>query len=1352
MSDPAIQLGEPTYALTAEQRKQWDSTDFGFDMRHGLLLCNAPVEQLRDALQHVVCTQQALCMELRASAGLKVPQQWFNPDKKVCWESSDAEDPITVAQQCWACRVDALPVVAQLLSSAQAAEIADTSSAQLASQEKAETHWLLLSLPAIVADTATVALMAAQLEAILCNERPDEEALPFEDYIDWQENTLIDSELVADRDLALQGLGLLDGESEPLQLAVQDRGCSDGHRREVHWKSELSPDTLTALLSHCGSTDRAAGQMLFGAIWRVLLWRLGHRQALRLMLPADLRLPIEDLASTAGPLTAALAMTGNLRAETDVLSLAHEMLARLRAAEDWIEFHPAYVQTGAPDAALEFTSAGKGAACSLLWQSVNRLTAPLCAQFDLGFSNDGLKIQLSADTNIYSYQALATIGRALVALCNSVAENPRLALGEHGLLDCEDFAFYRRLSATSLDGTVPTLLQAFYRQVDAQPTALAVRGGDEALDYQSLNERAAAMASAILEYARAGSVVALGLDRGVDMVSAILACAKAGVTYTPLDPANAPARLEYQLQHSGAVMVLVDAPTQAQLIDRLPQEAIALPMLVTDSIAAVDTDSEPFLRAHETTESLAYIVYTSGSTGLPKGVAVSHKSVAVYLRSVSSRLDWQPGQTFATVSTISADLGNTVILGSLYAGGELSVIDYTTATDGDLFANFCAAHPIDVLKIVPSHFESLWQTARPQRRQNLLPSQLIFGGEVLSRSLVDDVLAVQPDTQVVNHYGPTETTIGVLMAGVAAGADSAIPLGTPNPGTAMMLCDVAGEPLPAGCCGELYIGGQQLAEAYWNEPGLTQERFLKREWISSGNGADGFQRWYRSGDCVWFDGEGQAHYAGRCDQQVKIRGYRVELGEIDRCVGDLEGVRSCVTHLFDQWADASRAAESRLVAYLVLDEGSRMDLGELRTSLAHKIPDYMLPQHLVLLPRLPLNRNGKLDRSRLPAPEVGESASYCAPRCPLEKDLSRLFAQVLDRPKVGVLDDFFALGGHSLGAVRIAALVRQHLCPQLATTALFDYPSVAMLAAHVRELKFEPAGQSPPREGLFVPLNEPVADVLLCVASNTRRTLRYVPLANALSGRYHVVALDPRTLVWSSQLSPASHGSIAESGPVYAAALTTYLAGLFPDGITSLHLLGWSFGGVLAQQIAASMGEHDLLHSLTIVDSRLHSRDANTAADPLLRYTRHLPHKAQLALQQLPESQLDSWRARIASAPADSQVTEALAIAQENGLFDGDTTYGPDDMREYMEAEEHFHRLLEHHRVSPCAVPLNLIWASETLANWREQAVPAPQWSDLCGQPAAVYELPASHDNILAQDAFAHLVDDVLQSHSERRT
>ncbi len=349
----------------------------------------------------------------------------------------------------------------------------------------------------------------------------------------------------------------------------------------------------------------------------------------------------------------------------------------------------------------------------------------------------------------------------------------------------------------------------------------------------------------------------------------------------------------------------------------------------------------------------AYVIYTSGSTGQPKGVVVTHGSLASYVQGVLVRLDLpESASSMAMVSTVAADLGHTVLFGALCSGRTLHLISRERAFDPDRFAEYFHQHRVDVLKIVPSHLQALLSAARPEQ---VLPRHtLVLGGEATSWALLERIRALAPGCRVINHYGPTETTVGVLTHSASGRRlDAAtLPIGSPLPEAHAWVLDEALNPLPPGIAGELFIGGRGVARGYQRRPGLTADRFIASPFAKG-------ERLYRTGDRVRQLEDGSIEFLGRRDDQVKIRGYRVELREVARTLESLPAVREAVVI-----AVSGDDERTQLRAYVVGDD---VEPEVLRAQLGKVLPEYMVPSAIVMLEALPLTANGKLDRRALPA-------------------------------------------------------------------------------------------------------------------------------------------------------------------------------------------------------------------------------------------------------------------------------------------------------------------------------------------------------------------------------------------------
>jgi amino acid adenylation domain-containing protein len=568
------------------------------------------------------------------------------------------------------------------------------------------------------------------------------------------------------------------------------------------------------------------------------------------------------------------------------------------------------------------------------------------------------------------------------------------------------------------DKTVADLFEA---QVENTPDHIALVFEETQLTYRELNEKSNQLAHYLREKyrIRPDDFVGIKLDRSEWMIIAILGVLKSGGAYIPIDPEYPEDRIAYMVSESGC----------KTLIDR---EALAG---FREEAHHHSRENPPSLN---TPRDLAYVIYTSGSTGLPKGVMVSHQSLVDYFFGILDRTNLKACRTFGHVSTIAADLGNTIIYTSLLMGGALRVFSAADVMNPESMRNA----DVDCLKIVPSHWKSL------QGQHSLFAPRtcLIFGGEQLTADVLNRLKANGSTCRVYNHYGPSETTIGKLLKAVDAEAPNGpIPLGTPFGNTRVYILDDRQQRAPVGVLGEICIGGDGLARGYLNNPGLTDEKFI----------ADPFkpgERIYRTGDLGRWLPDGNVQFAGRKDDQVKIRGFRIELGEIENTLRHYAGVTASVVV-----AREDDKGERRLIAYLVSEGAVAVD--DLRAHLGRTLPAYMIPAHYVQLEKLPLTANGKIDRKMLPEPadwRIEKGSDYVAPRNDIEEKLVAIWSELLETEseKIGVKDNFFKLGGHSLAAIRIVLRIYEQLDVQVDLSGFFTDPTIEALAVEIENVNW----------------------------------------------------------------------------------------------------------------------------------------------------------------------------------------------------------------------------------------------------------------------------------------------------------
>ncbi|MBB0243454.1 amino acid adenylation domain-containing protein [Streptomyces alkaliphilus] len=554
---------------------------------------------------------------------------------------------------------------------------------------------------------------------------------------------------------------------------------------------------------------------------------------------------------------------------------------------------------------------------------------------------------------------------------------------------------------------LPDLLR---RQVARTPHAPAVRSGGRELDYTGLNRRANLLAHHLIALGIGPEcLVGVRMARSTDLVVALLGILKAGAAYVPIDEDCPAERVAFIVGDTGLELMLVREHGQE------PEHGAGGPrtLTVAGALAAAEAAGGP---DHDPTDAdrvapltarnLAYVIHTSGSTGRPKGVAVQHDTLVRYLE--FARAEY-PGLADGALlhSPVAFDLTVTALYGPLLTGGCVRVasLDREPGEDG------AADGRPGFVKATPSHLPIL--TVLPG---GLAPTgELVVGGEMLIGEVVERWRRAHPGAAVINEYGPTEATVGccTFRIGPRDGIEpGATPIGFPTPGTDLYVLDERLRPVDPGTVGELYIAGGQVARGYWGRPDLTSERFVADSFGGGG-------RMYRTGDLVRSRPDGVLEYLGRTDDQVKIRGYRIELGEVTSVLAGLPGVlRAAVV------AREDRSGDRYLAGYAVPEEGTTPDPDALREALSRVLPAHMVPQAIVPVDDLPLTSNGKLDKAALPEPPVRSAPAGAEPETAVEALVCALFAEILDVPAIHLDDDFFALGGNSLRAARLASRAR----------------------------------------------------------------------------------------------------------------------------------------------------------------------------------------------------------------------------------------------------------------------------------------------------------------------------------------
>ncbi len=679
------------------------------------------------------------------------------------------------------------------------------------------------------------------------------------------------------------------------------------------------------------------------------------------------------------------------------------------------------------------------------------------------------------------------------------------------------------------------------RRAAAAPGAVAVAGEGCSLTYGELEDRAGRLASR-LRRTGAGPEVRVGicLEPGVEMVVAVLGVLRAGAAYVPVDPAYPRERIAFVLSDS-AVPVLL---THSSLAADLPAGGAAVVLLDAEDDGDGDAGPAPHaLDAAAAGDELAYVIYTSGSTGTPKGVQVSHRNLAASTAARLARYP-EPVRGFLLTSSFAFDSSVAGIFWTLCRGGTLHVPGREAQRDPLRLVELARDADVSHLVCVPSLYAALLEVA--EERGGFAPDAVVVAGEECPRELAERHARLLPDTALLNEYGPTEATVWCTVHEWRGGEPGPrVPIGRPVPGARVYVLDASGDPAPAGVAGELYVGGAGWRAATWtgrSSPPSGSSPTRSRRSPARGCTA----RATASAGCP----DGELDFLGRVDQQVKIRGFRIEPGEVEAALAALpEVAQAAVVPRKDG------SGERRLVAYAVPAAGSAPTPDGLRAALRERLPAYMVPSAVVVLDTLPLTPNGKVDRALLPAP-APVPAGRVPPATPAERALAEVWEEVLGVSPVGAEDDFFALGGHSMLAVRLVTRLRRRFGVDLPISALFEHPTVRSLAPRVSadtpEEAWSPLVAIQPR-GDRVPifLVHPIGGQVFC----------YNELARHLGPEQPLYGLQARDLLRAAEESQ----SIEEMAAEYLEAIRR----VWPQGPYLLG--GWSYGGYIAFEMAQQL-------------------------------------------------------------------------------------------------------------------------------------------------------------------------------------
>jgi amino acid adenylation domain-containing protein len=1041
-------------------------------------------------------------------------------------------------------------------------------------------HVFILMMHHMVCDWASEGVLWRELSAAYQNIRRgaplSASRLPIQygDYAVWQQQRVDEAAFAEDLDFWEENLRgapqLLELPSDRPRPTVQS---FRGARRRFRLGA-----TLTEALRQCSRREKTSLFTVFAAALDTLLYRYSGSEDILLGIPLGER-ERDEMQSVIGFLIHTQALRTRLSGSMtfrELLAVVQKGLLGLYSHRE-VPFDQV-VNRIRPDRNLSYSPLFQ---VMINWRDRDQqlsfigldglavesmLSESRTSKFDLTLilTDDGDDIWLEAEysTDLFDHDRIARMFSHYQTLLESVAINPGRRLADLPLLtDTERQQLLVDWNNTDVAYPIDSgVHQLFEQQAERTPHAVAAVFADQQVTYAELNRRSNNLARHLQQVGvNPGALVAICVDRSIEMLVGLLGILKAGAAYVPLDPGYPNERLAFMLRDSGASLIL----TQSKLRESLPADCNALyldtdwPKTLPQNAAQAGSNPDCDLNAG----NLAYVIYTSGSTGQPKGVEITHRSVVNLLCSMSRKPGMTANDTLVAVTTLSFDIAALELFLPLSVGAKLVIASRDQASNGALLLEQLIESRATVIQATPVTFRMLIEAG--WKGQPAM--KVLCGGEELPRDLANQILV--RSTALWNMYGPTETTIWSSTLQVEPG-DGPVPIGQPIDNTQFHILDAAGKLTPIGVAGELHIGGSGLARAYFNRPDLTAEKFV---WNDLGGNQS--VRLYKTGDLVRRRADGNIDFLGRLDNQVKLRGLRIELGEIEARLRTHPGVGECVVT-----ARTGEAGDKQIVAYIAPERDFTPDAEQLRKLLRNTLPEYMVPAAFVMLEKLPLTPNGKIDRKALPAPELNRSTSqpsYVAPRTPIEEALAEIWRTVLGLKQIGVRDDFFALGGHSLQATRLINEIRKSFDHKLSVPLFFQNPTIEGTA---RVLSEDQHGNVKCQS---IPLSP----------GSSEGTLFFLDAGVGLCRLARRVISGPASFATAVGLPAAAFRSASVNRLADLPSLES-LAAAHVNLIRARHtsgpclLAGYSFGGVLAFEVAHQL-EREGIHvkAILLLDS-----------------------------------------------------------------------------------------------------------------------------------------------------------------------
>jgi amino acid adenylation domain-containing protein len=1034
------------YRLSPQQKRIWWQQLDGGAFR---ALCLIRIEGrlkvriLRKALTRLIARHEILRASFRHLPGIKIPLQVVSAVDRIHLPEIDLKDLSPERQSliledlfaqemrgpfCWEA-----PSLLHLMLIAVSAE----------------THILIVRLPALCADAHSLHKLAVEIgQCYAAGEQDDADVEPvsYLQFSEWK-NMLLEEEASEEgkaywREEASAGSGF---PPLPFERSLEAEREFVFDLISIDLGEELI-EKIERLAATLGSTPAQT----LAACWAVLWWRVTGRPQLTVGTSFAGR-EYEEFESVLGPFAQWLPIQYHFHDGITFSDLAAMTKRKYQAAmrhqdsfdpEEWFAFNEGTAGFAVGFEFEQFTPIAVVDGLSLILQKNFTCLERFKVMLRCVRKPRGITAAFYFDAVLLTGDEVAYLAAQYERLLGEAIASPMSELAALSLLNDAQrrqllIDFNNTFRDYPSDVCIHNLIE---RWGESAPDRIAVVCEDLQLSYGELNFRADRLAR-VLRRKGVGSDLPVGLylDRSAAMITGILGILKAGAAYVPLDPSQPRKRLSSLLDELKAPCLVT-----AHNLSSIPPEFNGHIVYLDANDEETGQPGDPYAVGDCSPENLVYVIFTSGSTGAPKGVGVGHRQLVNYVFAVRERIGFDNGAVYATVSTFAADLGNTAIYPCLCSGGRLHIISVERAVDAEALAEYFSARAIDCLKIVPSHLQAMMAGRDGDK---VLPQKhLIMGGEACGWELVERIRNTGQGCGMTNHYGPTETTIGVaaynLRAEETATSSPTVPIGKPLANTQIYCLDEKLEPAPAGVVGELYIGGAGLARGYLRQAAATAEKFAPDPFSRTPG-----TRLYRTGDLARYRLDGNIEFRGRVDNQVKYHGFRIELDEIRTALNRHPQIRESVVLMA-----ADKQGNPVPMAYYVARQ--EQDSAQLRAFLAETLIAETLPHFFVHLKRMPLTLNGKIDYRGLPSLDEVKARTgrvVISPRTPIEERLSSIWNRALNLDQLSILDNFFELGGHSLIATQMISRVRDSFQVEVSLRSLFECPTVEGLARVIEQ-------------------------------------------------------------------------------------------------------------------------------------------------------------------------------------------------------------------------------------------------------------------------------------------------------------